>query len=212
MTAQISIFGQHTSKTFSFDFKAIFLSSLLFTAFVQSAQRKTRKKKCEMGKHIKSPQSLRARTNFGLTNGKADRVRKTLWCWKTSFYGASRPHVNTSLHTAVEARVIHFIFITQSSRSWNEFLEKRYRSEKSLESPTFSDRSHVASIAVVAGFNRQIISHLVLLSLRIVMGAINFIFAFARRRNELLQRLCAHKLLETLRKKKFCAELRAETK
>lgn len=33
-----------------------------------------------------------------------------------------------------------FIFITQSSRSWNEFLMKRYQSEKLLESPTFSDR------------------------------------------------------------------------
>lgn len=28
MTAQISIFEQHTSKTFSFDFKVIFLSAI----------------------------------------------------------------------------------------------------------------------------------------------------------------------------------------
>lgn len=110
-----------------------------------------------------------------------------------------------------------FIFITQSSRSWNEifFLHKRYQSEKSLESPTFSDRLHVALIVV--GFDWKMI--LFLRQLHCHDGdKFHKTFACAMQRNELLQprryfrhamALRAHKF----RKKTFsvtAAELRGK--
>lgn len=39
---------------------------------------------------------------------------------------------------AASSRHTFIFIITQSARSWNKFLMKRYQSEKSLESPTFS--------------------------------------------------------------------------